>query len=235
MLGLGSRRPAPPLVAILVAVATLAACNPTPSVAPSVSTAPLSSGVPTASGAASPSPGASLGAVGSLGPTNPPVTPGVTVAPPASVEPFTPPPAMEPTDDQACLDLASRRDVEDALDLDVGDISAEGTDPNTALTCTYPASGSYLLIATMIADSTSFDAERDVAVSYGQEPQNVNVGDRAFYAARTVDAPEQVTFVKGPVLVRMWNQTPATIGRAAFEALAKGVANAIHAEIPPAP
>jgi hypothetical protein len=87
----------------------------------------------------------------------------------------------------------------------------------------------------MIGDSSSFDAEQEVAITYGQEPQEVSVGDRAFYAARTADAPEQVTFVKGPVLVRLWNSTTATIGRADFEAFARNVASAIHAEIPPAP
>ena len=36
-------------------------------------------------------------------------------------------------------------------------------------------------------------------------------------------------------MVRLWNQTPATIGRPAFAALAAGVAEAIHGETPPLP
>jgi hypothetical protein len=226
-----------PFVLALAAVA-LVACSPAPSAAPAGSEVPLASGLasPSAAGSSSSSPAASLGAVGTVTPA-PIATPSLPPVPPApaSVEPFTPPPQMEPVDDEICLALASREEVAAALGLDVDAIIAEGTDPNTALTCTYPAGQGYLLIATMIGDSSALDAELEVAIAYGQEPLDITVGDRAFYAARTADAPEQVTFVKGPVLVRLWNSTSATIGRADFEAFARGVANAIHAEIPPAP
>ena len=42
-------------------------------------------------------------------------------------------------------------------------------------------------------------------------------------------------FVKGPVLVRLVNQTSARIGEAAFAALAVTAAESIRGEIPPAP
>ena len=144
---------------------------------------------------------------------------------------------MEPLEDAICLELASRNAVQGALGRNVGDITAEGTDPNTALTCTYAVpSGGQLLLTTEIADSSAYDGELDVAAAYGQAPETLNgVGDQAFHAAATSDAPEQVVFTKGPVLVRLWNQTSATIGRAAFRALAVDVALHIRAEIPPAP
>jgi hypothetical protein len=239
VLGSNARRSAVWIVALAgVAVA----CIPSPSDAPSSAASSLAPSAFVAVPSASASPPDSIAPSASEPSTAPSTIPGLqptptvpVVVPLESVQPYTPPPDMEPIDDATCLALATRGDVEAALGLDVGDITAEGTDPNTALTCTYPAAGGQLLIATMIGDGSAYQSELDVAISYGQEPVDVSVGDQAFYAARTAGAPQQVTFTKGPVLVRLWNQTSATIGRSEFVDLAQGVANAIHAEIPPAP
>ena len=238
-MGSNARRSAVWIVALAVVAV---ACSPSPSQAPSSAASSLAPSafmaIPSASASppgpivpSVPAPITTPSTIPTLGLT--PTAP--VVVPPESVKPFTPPPEMEPIDDDTCLALATRGDVEGALGLDVGDITAEGTDPNAALTCTYPAAGGQLMIATVIGDGSAYQSELDVAISYGQEPIDVGIGDQAFYAARTAGAPEQVTFTKGPILVRMWNQTSATIGRSEFVDLAQGVANAIHAEIPPAP
>jgi hypothetical protein len=235
----GASRLAPGLVLVALAVA-LVACDAAPN--PSGTAGAT---LPTGSSSLQPStsPGVSVPgspvAGASISPSAPPMTtaPLGSVAPPPSVKPFTPPPVMEPLEDEICLELASRNAVQGALGRNVGDITAEGTDPNVALTCTYAVpSGGQLLLMTTIADSSAYDTELDLAVAYGQDPEALSgVGDQAFYAAATADAPEQLVFTKGPVLVRFWNQTPATIGRAAFRALAVDVAFHIRAEIPPAP
>jgi hypothetical protein len=144
---------------------------------------------------------------------------------------------MAPQDDDVCLALVARNEVETALGMAVGDISAQGTDPNFGLTCTYPAAGGQLLLTTTTEDPVSaFESELALATGYGQAPQTLEgVGDQAFYAAATAEAPEQIVFTKGPVVVRLWNQTTATVGSVSFTTLATGAAAAIRAEIPPAP
>jgi len=184
-----------------------------------------SGGLASASAPPSPSTGATASPSGGL------------VSPP-SVVPFTPPPAMEPQDDEVCLDLAPRADVESALGLPIGDITAQGTDPNFSLVCTYPAtSGGQLILSTTTDDAgTAYTDELARATEYGQDPQALDgVGDQAFYGRMAGEAPEQVVFTKGPVIVRLWNQTEATIGMEPFAALAATAAEAIRAEIPPAP
>ena len=146
---------------------------------------------------------------------------------------------MAPQDDEVCLALLSRRDVESSLGLSIGDISAQGTDPNFGLTCTYPAAsgGGQLLLTTTTEDPASaYEAELALATGFGQDPQTLEgLGDQAFYGKAAGEAPEQVVFTKGPVVVRIWNQTTGTIGMAQFHVLAEGAAAAIRAEIPPAP
>lgn len=153
------------------------------------------------------------------------------------VDPFTPPPVMAPQDDEVCLALLSRSDVESTLGLSIGDISAQGTDHNFGLTCTYAARGGQLLLTTTTEDPTAaFESEMGLASGFGQDPQPLEgVGDQAFYGKAAGEAPEQVVFTKGPVVVRIWNQTSATIGMDPFASLATAAAEQIRAEIPPAP
>jgi hypothetical protein len=225
----------------------LVACGSAPSVPPAgspsavtalASPASASSGQgSSAIGSAALSPSASPAA----GPSDPgvpasqPASPGVA----ASVRPFTPPPEMAALDDDACLAVLTRAQVETALGGPAGSITAQGTDPNTGLTCSYAAGSgdSQLLVTTETGDpQAAFDADRALAEAYGQQLTDLSgIGDRAFHGSAAAEAPEQVVFTKGPVIVRLWNQTSATIGRAAFAKLATAAANAIHAEIPPAP
>ena len=226
-----------PFATIVGAIVLIVACgSPAPvTPSPSPSSAAVASNGPSPTGATPP------GASGLLTPT--PSAGSGTPEPPAgatpTVEPFTPPPEQEPQDDDVCLVLAARADVEGALGLPVGDISAQGTDPNSGLICTYPlASGSgQLLLTTTTEDAASaYDDELDLATTYGQGPIALEgIGDQAFYGAAAAEAPEQVVFTKGPVVARLWNQTEATIGQAAFAGLAATAADAIRAEIPPAP
>ena len=234
----------PTLLTLIGALVVVVACGTTvvPSGSPSApalgsgsaSIAPSGSiptgSLPTASGASIPPASGGPGASTSPG--------GGAVATP-SVEPFTPPPVMAHQDDEVCLALVSRQDAESALGILVGDISAEGTDPNFGLTCTYPAAtgGGQLLLTTTTEDPASaYEAELGLATGYGQDPQSLEgLGDQAFYGKAAGEAPEQVVFTKGPVVVRIWNQTSGTIGMAPFMALAETAAAAIRAEIPPAP
>ena len=130
---------------------------------------------------------------------------------------------MEPLEDEICLDLASRNAVQGALGRNVGDISAEGTDPNFGadLHLRRPSGGQLLLTTTTEDPASAFQAELGVAAAYGQDPEALEgVGDQAFYGKAAREAPEQVVFTKGPVVVRIWNQTSATIGMEPFRRLA---------------
>ena len=186
-------------------------------VTPSGSTGPTSSdGEPLASGGTNPSGAATL----------------------SPTEPISPPPVGDPQADEACLAVLPSADVEAALGASVGDIVAVGTDPAVSLTCTYAIpNGGSLLVTTSAGDAAaSYQSILDLATSYGQNPVTIDgLGDQAFYAMSADRWPEQVVFAKGPVLVRLVNQTSATIGEVPFAALATTAADAIRAEIPPAP
>ena len=240
-----SRVSARAVLASSLALAVLVAACDSARPGPSGSSGTTSSPQPTvtqpgsAGESAGTSPGASPGDSASAGPGSTATAgpPGPSAGP-ASVDPFTPPPEMEPLDDDTCLALATRAAVESALGLALGDIRAEGTDPNQALTCTYDVAegDGQLLVTTAIEGPDDYGAELATATAYGQEPQALEgIGNQAFYAASSAAAPEQVVFTEGPIVVRLWNQTPASIGESAFAALATGVAEAIHGETPPAP
>jgi hypothetical protein len=146
---------------------------------------------------------------------------------------------MAPLDDATCLALLTRAHVETALGRAVGDVTAQGNDPNTGLSCSYAVGTgtSRLLVTTETGDAASaYEADRALAESYGQAPKDLSgLGDRAFYGAASGPAPEQIVIAKGPVIVRFWNQTSATIGQEAFVKLATTAAAAVRAEIPPIP
>lgn len=221
---LACRRPAS-LAATVALCALLAACGAsdvTPSgAAPSRSAAVPGSGGPSA-GAASPS-GGSPAPSGS-------VAPSLAASLPPPSEPASPPPSGDPEDDEACLAVVPRDDVETALDTTVGIVVGVGDDPAVSLTCTYPASGGGTLLMTASAGNTAaaYQASLELTTGYGQKPVAIaGLGDQAFYAIPAGGWPEQVVFSKGPVLVRLLNQTPATIGPAAFTALATTAAEAI--------
>jgi hypothetical protein len=148
-----------------------------------------------------------------------------------------PPPPGDPQDDAVCLAILDRSDVAAALGVDVGDVAAVGTDPVLSLACTYATSSGSFLLSTSAGDAASgFQGDFDNAGAYGQSPAMVEgLGDQAFYAKTADRWPEQLVFTKGPVLVRLWNQTSATIGSEKLTALATTVADSIRTEIPPAP
>jgi hypothetical protein len=227
-----SRRPLRLLIALAV-VAVVVACGS--QVAPTAS-APSGSGV---AGSGSPNPSSDEPS----SPAGRSASPGATeqsgIATPAPTDDLaSPPPVGDPQDDEACLAVIPRADVEAAVGESVADIVAIGTDPAVSLTCTYAlANGGSLLVTTAAGDpAAGFQSSLDLATSYGQNPVTMDgLGDEAFYATAADRWPEQVVFVKGPALVRLVNQTSATIGEVAFAALASTAADAIRAEIPPAP
>jgi hypothetical protein len=228
------RRASPNLRAsalVLVVIAGLvAACGP--QVAPTASTttsgpnasdaSPSGGGVPSPD-ATSPASPRSSEAGGGANPTPDPLA--------------SPPPVGDPQDDEACLAVIPRAAVEGALGATVGDIVAIGTDPAVNLTCTYTAGDGSLLVTTAAGDTaTGFQSSLDLATDYGQNPVAIDgLGEQAFYARSADRWPEQVVFVKGPVLVRLVNQTSTAIGEVPFAALAATAAESIRAEIPPAP
>ena len=221
------RRSVMPLV-VLVIAASIAACGtsqvaPTGSAPASFDAASASPGAPTASGDGA-SPDASQ--------------PNDGIATPApSDDSASPPPVGDPQADEACLAVVPQADVEAALGTSIGDVVAVGTDPAVNLTCTYAAGGGSLLVTTAAGDpGAGFQQALDLAASYEQNPVTIDgLGDQAFYAKSADRWPEQVVFVKGPVLVRLVNQTDATIGEVPFAALAATAAEAIRAEVPPEP
>jgi hypothetical protein len=221
------------LLIALAMLATLAACGS--QVAPTGS-APAGSGV-TASdgpGGSSDEPSSPAGSSASPGASG---QSGLATLTPTD-ELASPPPVGDPQDDEACLAVIPRADVEAAVGASVTDIVAIGTDPAVSLTCTYALqNGGSLLVTTAAGDTAAgFQSNLDLATSYGQNPVTIDgLGDQAFYVIAADRWPEQVVFVKGPALVRLVNQTSATIGDVAFAALATTAADAIRAEIPPAP
>lgn len=143
---------------------------------------------------------------------------------------------MPAQDDDVCLAIVSRSAAEDALGRTVGTVEAQATDPTAQLTCTYPIeSGGWLLLTMSAADvENEYETDLVVATSHDQVPLLLDgIGDRAFYGSATSSAPEQVVFTKGPVIVRLWNQTDAAVGQAAFADLAGSAADAIEAEVRP--
>ena len=229
-------RRASPVALAALSIALVAACGstqvaPTASAPSAVSFAPAETTNPSTGAGPSQSAGGSPAAAGSQG--------AVTSTPVPADEPgTTPPPAGDPQDDEACLAIVPRADVEAAIGASIGDVVAIGTDPAVSLSCTYAtADGGSLIVATTAGDvASAFQAGLDLATGYGQSPVAIDgLGDQAFYAKAADRWPEQVIVAKGPVLLRLINQTSATIGQAVFAALAATAADAIRAEIPPAP
>ena len=211
------------MLMLLAIAAFVAACGP--QVAPTDSTAesgPLGSSAPSPD-ATSPASPRSSEAAGGQEPTLDPLA--------------SPPPVGDPQDSEACLAVIPRADVEAALNTTVSEVIAIGTDPTVSLTCTYVAGDGALLVSTAAGDAaTGFQSSLDLATSYGQNPITIDgLGDQAFYARSADRWPEQVVFVKGPVLVRLVNQSPTTIGEVPFAALAATAAEAIRAGSQPAP
>lgn len=227
------RRTLLPLAAVLGLAALVGACGTTqvaPTGSASSSTA-TTSGNPDASPAEPPSSAGSDLSPGTSGGT------GVGTAAP-NEEPASQPPAGDPQQDEACFAILPAADVGAALGAAIGDVVAVGTDPSLNLACTYTAAnGGTLLVSAAAGDAaTAFQSNQDLASGYGQNPVAIDgLGDQAFYAMAADRWPEQVVFAKGPVLVRLVNQTSATIGQATFAALAATAAEAVRAEIPPAP
>ena len=222
------RRSVMPLVALAIA-AMLGACG-TSQVAPTGS-------APTASDAASSaSPGAPTASGDGASPDASQPNGGIATPAPSD-DSASPPPVGDPQADEACLAVVPQADVEAALGTSIGDVVAVGTDPAVNLTCTYTAGGGSLLVTTTAGDpGAGFQQALDLAASYEQNPVTIDgLGDQAFYAKSADRWPEQVVFIKGPVLVRLVNQTDATIGEVPFAALAATAAEAIRAEVPPEP
>jgi hypothetical protein len=146
---------------------------------------------------------------------------------------------MDPQEDEVCLAVVSRNVAETALGVAIGDIEAQATDPSVQLTCSYAVgTGDAALLLTISAEDPQAAFERDLAIAsgHGQDPVTLDgIGDQAFYAAAAADAPEQVVFTKGPVIVRVWNQTDRTAGESGLAELATVAAEAIAAEVRPAP
>ena len=214
------------LIALIALVAACGTSQVTPTGSASGVVAPGSPGAsaegPSSSAdSGSPAPGASDGAA----------------TPPASGDAGSPPPIGDPQDDESCLAVIPRADVEAALGTSIGDVVAVGTDPAVSLACTYTVGDGTFLVTTTAGDpATGFQSSLGLANDYGQNPVTIDgLGDQAFYAISADRWPEQVVFVKGPVLVRLVNQTDATIGEVPFAALAATAAEAIRAEVPPVP
>ncbi|HEX5015300.1 MAG TPA: hypothetical protein VFV72_14205 [Candidatus Limnocylindrales bacterium] len=219
-----------------VSILAAAACgstqvSPTGSAPSAVSTGPAGTAGASSGSGPSPATSGSPGAAGSQG--------AVAATPVPPDEPgTTPPPAGDPQDDEACLAILPRANVEATLGTPLGGVVAIGTDPAVSLSCTYStANGGSLLVATTAGDvASAYQSSLDLATGYEQHPVAVEgLGGQAFYAAAADRWPEEVVIAKGPVLIRLVNQTSATIGQAAFVALATTAADAIRAEIPPAP
>lgn len=133
--------------------------------------------------------------------------------------------------DEICLAVLPAADVGSALGSEIGDVVALGDDASVSLTCTYTtSSGGTLLVTTTTAGdaAAAYRSSLDLATGYEQDPVILDgPGDQAFYAKAADRWPEQVVFAKGPLLVRLVNQTSTTIGEAAFAALATRAADAI--------
>jgi len=195
------------LIPLLALAALVAACGP--QAAPTGSA--IASG-PSASDGADGSPNGSAG--------GPVPTPDLLA---------TLPPTGDPRETEACLAVIPQADVEAALNTTVSEVIAVGTDPAVSLTCTYAAGDGALLVTTSASDAASgFQSSLDLATGYGQNPVSIDgLGDQAFYATSADRWPEQVVFIKGPVLVGLENQSPTTIGEVPFAALAATAAESI--------
>jgi hypothetical protein len=224
-------RRARPAALAAISIALVVACG---------STTPTGSPSSAASGAPSSAEPSSI-AVASPTHSSAPATPSAE----ASVDfgsvtapPETPAPAGDPQQDEACLAILPATDVQAALDTVIADVTAIGTDPAVCLSCTYETDGGATFTVTMTAGdvATAFQSSFDTAAGYGQIPAMVTgIGDQAFYAISADRWPEQVVVAKGPVLIRLVNEVPVNLGQEAFSALAATAADAIRAEIPPAP
>jgi hypothetical protein len=226
-------RPRPFLVAVALLATALAAACGSSQVTPTGATSSAPVAIESAEAVASPSTGAgpSAAATGSQNPN--------AGASQGSIgEPDSPPPAGDPQQDEVCFAVLPAEEVGTALGSEIRDVVALGTDPSVSLTCTYTTANGGTLLATASAGDAAgaFQSALDLATGYGQSPVAIDgLGDQAFYAKAADRWPEQVAFTKGPVLVRLVNQTSATIGEVPFAALAASAADAIRAEIPPAP
>ena len=230
-------------IAATLVVTVAAGCNtseipPSPPTG-SASPAAVPSGPIASPGPASPDTAMSPGTSGAPRASTP-----VGAATPLPVPPelggpaFTPPPAMEPVADETCLAIVERAEAQEALGQAVGDIEAQASDPSIQLTCAYRVGSGGSLLITISSESveTAYDAEIAIASGQGQTVEPVSgLGDRAFYAAASATAPQQIVFVKGPAIVRLWNQTDRAIGRADFVSLARTADGRIEAEVRPAP
>jgi hypothetical protein len=145
---------------------------------------------------------------------------------------------MEPQDDDTCLAIISRSEAQDALGQPVGDIEAQASDPSIQLNCFYRVGTTGSLVLTISSESveSAFDTELAIASGQGQQPVTIDgLGDQAFYAAASATAPQQIVFVKGPAIIRLWNQTDRSMTQGAIESLAAAAADRIEAEVRPAP
>ena len=221
----------------------LAACNadvPPSQPAGSASPAAVSSGLPTSpvSGSFAPgTPASGSAAPGSPGPGPGQPTP-LPVPPEQGGPAFTPPPEMEPQADEVCLAIVTREEAADALGQPVGDIVAQASDPSIQLSCAYRVAGTGALLLTIASESvdSAFDGELAIADGQGQTAELLDgLGERAFYAAASASAPQQIVFTKGPAVVRVWNQAGRAMDRDAFVTLAGIADGRIEAEVRPAP